>query len=126
MLPTDILKWATKYDIDHTIVWEIVETVTNAGDDLNYIEDETHLFDLTVQWAEAMTQSASEDPTREHLQSFLFYDLPVVYALAPHLESAQRVRLLDACASDTPVMADAMHIALGRIASSPKPPAAHS
>jgi len=121
MLPTSIMKWAETYDINSTIMWEIVETVTNAGDDLDYIRDESHLFDLTVEWACAMIESVAEERTNENLQSFMLYYLPVVFALAPHLDTLQRARLI-ASGYERSSLVDAIRIMLVRTADSPTPP----
>jgi hypothetical protein len=121
MLPTSILKWAERYDINSTIMWEIVETVTNVGDDLDYIRDEPHLFDLTVEWACAMIESVAEESTNENLQTFTLYYLPVVFALAPHLDTLQRARLI-ASAYERSSLVDAIRIMLVRSSTSPTPP----
>lgn len=122
MLPTDILKWADKYEIDHTLMWEIVETVTNAGDDLNYIESDQHLFDLTVEWLCAMIESvAEEDDVIRNFQTFILYYLPIVFALAPHLDTDLRSRIIRACHDDK-MMIRATHLMLDRGSDSPTPP----
>lgn len=123
MLPTDITKWADRYDISFPIMWEIVETVTNTGDDLDYIRDESHLFDLTVEWACAMIESvAEEDDMTNNYQSFILYYLPIVFALAPHLDTLQRARLISSGHGDK-MLVRAIRLMLDRDNNSPTPPA---
>lgn len=122
MLPTSITKWANTYNIPQPLMWEIVETVTNSGNDLHEIEDETHLFDLTLEWTCAMIESVAEEGTQANYQTFLLYYLPVVFALAPFLTALQRGRLI-ASAHEDKMLVRAIHLMLDRDDDSPNPPA---
>lgn len=120
MLPTDIMAWATKYDLNHTIVWEMIETVTTSGNDLHEIEDEAHLFDFTLEWLCAMIDCVSEGGETENYQTFILYYLPIVFALAEHLTSVQRGRILASASGK--MMRQCLEIMFDRTNNSPTPP----
>lgn len=121
MLPTHILAWADKYHINHTIMWEIIETVTDAGDNLNEIQDETHLFNLTFEWACVMIESTAEDRTDAQYQAFILFYLPVVYALARYLMPDQHDRLISMC-HGYPMLRQGVRLMLNRDEQSPTDP----
>ena len=122
MLPTAITKWADTYNVSQPIMWEIVETVTNSGNDLHEIEDESHLFNLTLEWACAMIESVAEDGTQANYQTFILYYLPIVFALAPYLMADQRSRIIRSCYDDK-LLVRAVQLMLDRDDDSPNPPA---
>lgn len=112
MLPSHIVRWAEKYELSQETVWEIVETITSDGENLNEIADESYLFDYAVEWAIVMTDNTYDDPTRYNTKSWFLHYFPVISALAPYMTTDQRARLLKASGTDTPVLNCAMEIAL--------------